>query len=222
VKILLLGQGVLAWQIVRALLATAAGQLVAVMPCHSCSEPAANSNLKQLLDKSSVLQLTAISARGTDFLNIVNKLQPDYVLLACWGEILTQPLLDTANTTFINCHPSLLPTHRGPNPYASVLQQHEAQTGVSFHIVDQGIDSGPLLLQDSLLIKSDDTVSSLRNRCAVLAGQMITPLLQLLANPDFQPVPQQKLGEPSYFPATTAGDERLNIIDLSSLERVCP
>ena len=109
--------------------------------------------------------------------------KPDVVFLGTWGEILMPHLLDLPGTIFINCHPSSLPKHRGPNPYSAAIFSGAAQTGVSFHVVTPSIDAGPLLKQDVVPILPDDTGESLRQRCAETAqGAAVDVIKQFQAN----------------------------------------
>ena len=75
-------------------------------------------------------------------------LQPDVILLASWGEILTQPYLEAlAPIKVWNLHPSLLPAHRGVNPYLACILAGESESGLTLHHVSVGIDEGRILEQ---------------------------------------------------------------------------
>lgn len=117
-------------------------------------------------------------------------LQPDVVLVGSWGEILKPHVLNLDGIRFINCHPSLLPRHRGPNPYTAAILQGEAQTGITFHEIDAGIDTGPILLQADLAIQPTDTGGDLRQRCAALAQAQCALLLEQLHAGACRPQPQ--------------------------------
>lgn len=94
--------------------------------------------------------------------------QIDLVIVATWGEILSPTLINQTQTLFINIHPSLLPFHRGPNPYAAAIMQQDRETGISAHVIEPRVDTGPIIAQYSLPIHDNDTGLSLRKRTAEL------------------------------------------------------
>jgi methionyl-tRNA formyltransferase len=101
-----------------------------------------------------------------------------WIQLACWGEIIKPPLLHTPGIHIINCHPGRLPWHKGPNPYASVIRANETQTAVTFHRVDAGIDTGPVVLQVPVPISPMDTGGHVQAKTDAVAGQSVHLLVQ--------------------------------------------
>jgi methionyl-tRNA formyltransferase len=137
--------------------------------------------LGKLCHTQSISRLTGDGLNGYRFSVELLQLQPEVVLIGSWGEILLPHLLNVPQSgthpLFINCHPSLLPAHRGANPYASVILAGEVQTGVSFHRIVEAIDAGPLILQAPIAMDETDTGSMIRDRCAEKAKALIPELL---------------------------------------------
>lgn len=149
---------------------------------------------------------------------VLNQLQPDVVLLATWGEIIPQSvLLAHPKVIFINCHPALLPEHRGANPYTSAIREGEKNSGVTFHLVSPAIDAGPILLQHIVPIDPADTGGSLKARCALVAQQSIAELIQqLIDHGTRHAVEQTDTG--SYYPPITLTDGALNFATSTQIQ----
>lgn len=127
----------------------------------------------------------------------LTEVRADVVLVAAWGEILGPRVLE-CGPRFVNCHPSMLPRHRGANPYFAAILAGDTYTGVSFHVMDTGVDTGPVLLQERVPILPDDTGGSLRERCARVAGSLVPRLMEMLAPAGVPPaIEQSNLGTAS-------------------------
>ncbi len=159
---------------------------------HETSE----NNFRWFLRRNNLPVISADSVNGFRFTRLLAELQPDVVLVGCWGEILKPHLLSMEKIRFINCHPSLLPKHRGANPYTAVLLAGEAETGITFHKIDENIDTGPILLQRSLEIAASETGFSLRERLSTLAEEMTPELLKKIYENSLIESPQA--GDASY------------------------
>lgn len=148
------------------------------------------------------------------FTALLEELQPDVVLVGSWGEIFRPHILEMPGILFINCHPSLLPAHRGPNPYSSVILQGENQTGVTFHRMSPRIDAGAILLQQIVPLNGDETGAGVRERCVAEARRMTSELLDALKAHilDGEPLTETPQDEAlqSYFPLLRAEDARIN------------
>ena len=157
--------------------------------------------------KAGTAELRCDGVNSASFVKLLGKKRPHYVLLGTWGDILRPPVLHTPDVRFVNCHPSLLPAHRGTNPYASVIRSGEHQTGVTFHLVNEQIDAGPVLLQATVPVLPDDTGGALRQRCAERARALVPELLARLSDPTkLETSDQAAMGKSSYFPHLRAHD----------------
>jgi methionyl-tRNA formyltransferase len=106
--------------------------------------------------------------------------KPDLIVVGGFSIILKKPILDLPRIGCINCHSSLLPKHRGPNPFQAVILANEAETGMTFHAIDEGIDTGPILAQYRIPIASSDTAGSLVQRTSKLAAEKLPEVLALI------------------------------------------
>ena len=97
----------------------------------------------------------------------------DLFALASYGKILPQALLDLPRLGALNVHPSLLPKYRGATPIQSALRNGDDETGVSIMLMDAGMDTGPLVLQERVRIEPDETYEALHDRLARYGGELL-------------------------------------------------
>ncbi|MFA6243771.1 MAG: methionyl-tRNA formyltransferase [Candidatus Hydrogenedentales bacterium] len=107
----------------------------------------------------------------------LRRIKPDLLLVGGFAIILKKLLLDLPSIGCVNCHSSLLPKHRGPNPFTAVILAGERETGVTFHVVAEGIDTGDILKQYVIPITDMDTAGSIHRRASDLAGEKVPELL---------------------------------------------
>jgi methionyl-tRNA formyltransferase len=104
-------------------------------------------------------------------------LKPDVVVVAGFSIILKPGLLGLPRLGCLNIHPSLLPRHRGPNPFAAAVLAGERESGVSFHQMDAGIDTGPIFAQYAFPLGPRETAESVyRKACAAVGEHMVEVL----------------------------------------------
>jgi len=118
----------------------------------------------------------------------------DAMVVAAYGLILPQWVLDMPRLGCFNIHASLLPRWRGAAPIHRAIETGDAQTGVTIMQMDAGLDTGDMLLCQSLPILPTDTTAVLHDRLAELGGQMMVQALELAAQHKLQAVPQPKDG----------------------------
>lgn len=104
-------------------------------------------------------------------------LRPDLLVVAAYGKLLPQTVLDIPPRGALNIHPSLLPRYRGPSPVAAAILAGDAVTGVTIMLLDVGMDSGPILAQREEPIRPEETTESLTNRLAVIGADLLMEVL---------------------------------------------
>jgi methionyl-tRNA formyltransferase len=137
--------------------------------------------------------------RSPDALAALAALLPDLVVVAAYGLILPQTVLDLPRFGCVNVHGSLLPRHRGAAPIAAAILAGDAETGVSIMLMDAGVDTGPVLGTAALPIASDDTTGSLTAKLARLGGELLIATLPRYLAGEIAPQPQPTDGA-SYAP----------------------
>lgn len=120
--------------------------------------------------------------------------QADVMVVAAYGLILPQWVLDLPPKGCLNIHASVLPRWRGAAPIHRAIEAGDAETGVTIMQMDAGLDTGDMLLVEKTLIAPTDTTAVLHDRLADLGGRMIVEALELAACGGLQPVPQPAEG----------------------------
>jgi methionyl-tRNA formyltransferase len=117
-------------------------------------------------------------------------LQPDLLVVAAYGLILPQSVLDIPGLGAVNVHASLLPKYRGAAPIQRVIMDGEQVTGITIMQMEAGLDSGPMLLQRALAIGMDDTAASLHDELADMGGRLLVEALDRMAQGTLKPIEQ--------------------------------
>ncbi len=120
--------------------------------------------------------------------------QADAMVVAAYGLILPQWVLDLPPLGCLNIHASLLPRWRGAAPIHRAIEAGDAETGITLMQMDAGLDTGDMLLRQSVPIAATDTTAALHDRLAALGGPMAAQALQQAAAGTLAPVPQSAEG----------------------------
>ena len=120
--------------------------------------------------------------------------QPDVMVVAAYGLILPQWVLDLPRLGCLNIHASLLPRWRGAAPIHRAIEAGDAETGITIMQMDEGLDTGDMLLVERLPIAPEDTTATLHDKLAALGGRLIVEALELAACGGLQPVRQPEQG----------------------------
>lgn len=118
--------------------------------------------------------------------------QADVYIVAAFGQILPQAVLDLPRFGTLNIHASILPKYRGVSPISEAILQGDSETGVTIMLIDAGVDTGPILLQRTLSISEDDTTGSLTSKLAALGASALLEALPLWVPGKIIPQPQDE------------------------------
>ena len=125
---------------------------------------------------------------------VIQENQVDVMVVVAYGLILPQVVLDMPQRACLNIHASLLPRWRGAAPIQRAIQAGDAHTGVGIMQMEAGLDTGPVLLQETLPIAADDTAASLHDKLARLGARLIVEALANLSALLVQAEPQATEG----------------------------
>ena len=118
--------------------------------------------------------------------------QPDLICVACFSLRITSSILDIPRLGALNVHPSLLPAHRGPVPLFWAFRQSLQQTGVTIHLMDEGMDTGDILAQSVIEIPDGISYAELELHCATRGGELLAATVGELYEGHASPVPQDE------------------------------
>lgn len=116
--------------------------------------------------------------------------EADVFVVAAFGQILSQEILDMPKYGSLNIHGSLLPKYRGASPIQQVIIDGEKETGITIMQMDAGIDTGDMLYKRSMEIEDKDTFETLHDKLMVLGGEAIVEALELLETGALEPQKQ--------------------------------
>jgi len=132
--------------------------------------------------------------KSQEVLENLRSARAQVMVVAAYGLILPQPLLELFPFGCINVHASLLPRWRGAAPIQRAILAGDHETGISIMRMEASLDTGPVYLARSLIIASDDTAGSLHDRLAALGGRCIVQAIAGIGAGDSRPVPQSEHG----------------------------
>ncbi len=118
--------------------------------------------------------------------------EADIYIVAAFGQILSQEILDIPPRGSINIHASLLPAYRGAAPIQHVILAGEEKTGITIMQMDAGIDTGDILYQKEMAVLPEDTYETLYERLTILGGEAVTEAVSLLEEGKLTPRKQQE------------------------------
>ncbi|MDA0263128.1 MAG: methionyl-tRNA formyltransferase [Chloroflexi bacterium] len=118
------------------------------------------------------------------------KLKPDAIIVAAYGKLLPKPVLEAAPLGCLNIHPSLLPKHRGPSPVATAILEGDRVTGVTLMLLDEGMDTGPLIAQEEYALAGEETAVGLTQTLFELGGQLLKRTLPRWQSGELKATPQ--------------------------------
>ena len=118
---------------------------------------------------------------SVDYEDIVN-VKPDVIITCAYGQIVSKEILDIPKYGCINIHASLLPKYRGGAPIHYALINGEEETGVTLMYMDEGMDTGDMLVSERIKIEEDDNIETLSNKLSVLGSKMIVNYLEDIIN----------------------------------------
>ncbi|MET0516986.1 MAG: methionyl-tRNA formyltransferase [Nitrospiraceae bacterium] len=133
----------------------------------------ASSPVKLVSQRERIPLLQPTKMKDPAFLEALRGWHPDLIAVAAFGRILPAAILQLPRSGCINIHASLLPKYRGAGPIQWAIINGEDETGISTMFMDEGMDTGDILLQKSLPIRPDDTAGSLSARLAELGGRLL-------------------------------------------------
>lgn len=128
--------------------------------------------------------------RDEDACARIADMKPDVIVVAAYGLFLPSVVLETPRYGCLNIHPSLLPRHRGPSPVISTILNGDETGGVTIMLLDEGMDTGPVLAQKSTPVGSDETADSLTRRLFGLGAELLVDTLDKWVQGEITPSAQ--------------------------------
>ncbi len=164
--------------------------------------------VKELALNRGVRVLQPANIKDTVFLRELSDMRPEIIVVVAYGKILPAQILKLPPYGCINVHGSLLPKYRGAAPIQWAIINGEKKTGITTMLMDEGLDTGDILLQEETEISDDDNAETLSKRLSEIGAYLLIRTINGIKDGSIKPVPQ--VGDPCYAPPFNKEDGRIN------------
>jgi methionyl-tRNA formyltransferase len=156
------------------------------------------------------------NVNSQEFLSTINSYSPDLLISMSFNQILKKEILNIAPKRFINCHAGALPFYRGRNPLNWVLINGEKQYGITVHYVDEGIDTGDIIIQNLYNISDEDSYKTLLDKACKECADILLNAMDLIYYGHEKRIKQSSIHPVGFYcNQRLCGDEKLNWNDTS-------
>ena len=149
------------------------------------------------------------NVNDAEVLEQLNRWDPEVIVVAAYGQILRAPILNLPRHGCINIHASLLPRYRGAAPINWAIARGEEHSGVTIMEMDEGLDTGAMLLKKKTLIGPLETAGELHDRLALMGAELIVDVLRLIHLDSLNPIDQDD-DSATYAPMLSKADGRID------------
>ncbi len=146
--------------------------------------------VKAIAEQHDLVVLQPEKVKDPGFLDIFRNISPDLVVVAAFGQILPREMIESPPMGCINVHPSLLPKYRGAAPINWALIRGETKTGVTIMMMNEGLDTGDILLQEETIIGPEETFGILHDRLAKMGAELLLKTIEMMQNDTITPIAQ--------------------------------
>ena len=164
---------------------------------------------KVLAEEYNIPVLQPEKIKNPEFLEELRELNPDLICVTAYGKILPKSILELPPHGCINVHASLLPKYRGAAPINWVIVRGEKETGVTTMLMDEGMDTGDMLLKREIHIQDEDDAGSLSDRLSTIGGELLLETIAQLKEGSLSPAKQDE-SQASYAPMLKKSDGEIN------------
>jgi len=168
-----------------------------------------SSPVKRLAQTHALTVYQPETLRDANAQQVLANLKPDLMIVVAYGLILPKAVLSIPRYGCINVHASLLPRWRGAAPIQRAIEAGDTETGITVMQMDEGLDTGDMLLKSVCTIASDETTASLHEKLLVLGGPALGEVLQQIANNKLKPEKQNNK-ESCYAPKITKAEAKID------------
>ncbi|MGH7208386.1 MAG: methionyl-tRNA formyltransferase [Nitrospiraceae bacterium] len=148
--------------------------------------------VKLVCEREGLPLLQPVKLKDPAFLESLQAWEPDLIAVAAFGRILPPAILRMPPRGCINVHASLLPKYRGAGPIQWAIINGERETGITTMLMDEGMDTGAILLQERVPIQPDETAGALSARLAEVGGRLLVETIRRLKDGTVTPQPQDQ------------------------------
>lgn len=172
---------------------------------HDIRNKNGESTIINLAKKYNIHTIDAPNINDIKVINRIREDKPDIIISGYFDQIIKKDLIKIPSFGILNIHLSMLPEYRGVKPVFWVLKNNECKTGITIHIVEEGLDTGDIVIQKEINILSTDSVDSLTKRMSIIGGEILQIAIEniRLNRLEFK---KQDLDSSSYYSQPTKRD----------------
>ncbi len=149
------------------------------------------------------------SLKNNELIPLLDEIKPELIVVAAYGKILPEYIINYPKYGCINVHASLLPKYRGAAPIQRAIIDGESETGVTIMQMDKGLDTGDMLMSVKTQIGRYETAGELFDRLAVMGGELLVKAVHAIENGNINPVKQND-SEHTYAPMLSKADGKID------------
>lgn len=146
--------------------------------------------VKKIAQKYDITYIQPEKIRKKNIKEWLRNCEPDVIVVVAYGKILPKSILEIPKKGCINVHASLLPEYRGAAPINWCLINGEYETGITTMLMDEGMDTGDILLQKSIIIDENENAQSIHDRLAQIGAELLIETLNRLVEGSLSPTKQ--------------------------------
>lgn len=175
--------------------------------------------IKQVALEAGIPVFQPEKLRQREAIDTLKQWSPDVYIVAAFGQILPQEVLDIPPHGSLNIHASLLPRWRGAAPIQAAIRAGDAETGITIMQMDAGLDTGAMLVKRAIPITADETGQSLHDKLSIIGGELIIEALPKILSGEIQPQAQDDALS-NFAPRIDKNEGRIDwTTDAASIER---
>jgi len=172
---------------------------------HDIKNKNSESTIINLANKYNIHTIDAPNINDTKIVNKVREDKTDIIISGYFDQIIKKDLIKIPSFGILNIHLSMLPEYRGVKPVFWVLKNNESKTGITIHIVEEGLDTGDIVIQKEVDILSSDSVDSLTKRMSIVGSEILQTAIENIQLNKLE-LKKQNLGSGSYYSQPTKKD----------------
>ena len=146
--------------------------------------------VKRLAQENGITVYQPENIRDPEWSEKIRKLTPDVMVVVAFGQIIPKSILEIPLKGCINVHPSLLPKYRGATPLQTALLNGDMETGVTIMLMDEKMDHGPIVAQETITLDARETIQSLREKTTTVGVKLLLDVLKQIEDTVIDPKEQ--------------------------------
>lgn len=207
-KIVLFGEDIFTAAALESLLTE--GHVIAAVICPVYNDNQEYRSIQKAAGKKNIPFLHQKNVNSDQVRNYLLNIAPDLIVCVHLRKILQKSIFSLPPKGTINIHPSLLPKYRGLSPQHQAILHGDKETGVTVHFIDEGVDTGPIIIQKNIPLSEKTYIYDLQMEMLAAYKHLIPEAIELISSKDFQPL-KQKAGTSSYYGALKDSDREIDL-----------